>query len=171
MAADAGGDAAPTDRKAPPTDGKVPPTDRKALPVGAHADPVVLFDGECAFCHAAVAFIRARDRRGRLRFVPLRSPAARPFLRHVSDVPISEGSVSDGPDSDVSGVSIGAEPETLYFYEHGRLYDRSTAALQIARYLGGLWPLVRLLTVIPRALRDPVYTFVARRRHRFRPPT
>jgi predicted DCC family thiol-disulfide oxidoreductase YuxK len=56
--------------------------------------------------------------------------------------------------------------ESLVLIEGKRCYMRSSAALRVVRYLGGLWPLLHLLYGIPRMLRDPFYDFVAKRRDR-----
>lgn len=50
-----------------------------------------------------------------------------------------------------------------------RVLTRSAAALAIADYLGGRWKLARLARVVPARLRDAVYDFVARHRHRILP--
>jgi predicted DCC family thiol-disulfide oxidoreductase YuxK len=47
-----------------------------------------------------------------------------------------------------------------------RVYTRSTAALKVARYLGGRWSLVLVGWLVPRILRDAVYDLIARHRHR-----
>ena len=52
----------------------------------------------------------------------------------------------------------GREPE--------RLFTRSTAALRVARYLGGMWRLATVVAIIPRFLRDSLYDSMARHRHR-----
>jgi predicted DCC family thiol-disulfide oxidoreductase YuxK len=59
------------------------------------------------------------------------------------------------------------DPESVVLVEGGRVYDRSDAALRIARALGLPWSLAGLGLLLPRALRDGVYRFVARRRYRW----
>jgi predicted DCC family thiol-disulfide oxidoreductase YuxK len=111
--------------------------------------PTVLFDGVCNLCNAAVNFIIDRDRARTIRFASLQSEAALQLLaRHGLAAPA-------------------AEPETILFVSGGRVYDRSTAALQIARRLSGLWPLLAAFAVVPRPLRDAVYAWIARNRYRW----
>lgn len=107
--------------------------------------PIVFFDGECNLCNGTVQFILDRDGAGRFLFAPLQSGAA----------------------SELLGEKAGTESSTMILLENGRLYERSSAALRIARHLGGLWPLAYALMVIPRPLRDMVYNFVARNRYRW----
>jgi predicted DCC family thiol-disulfide oxidoreductase YuxK len=68
--------------------------------------------------------------------------------------------------------ALGREPprnefESVVLIEAGRVYERSTAALRIARRLSGLWPLVTALLLVPRPIRDAVYRFIARHRYRW----
>ena len=44
---------------------------------------------------------------------------------------------------------------------------RSSAVLRVLRYLGGAWSLVAWAgTLVPRSVRDRVYDFIARHRHK-----
>jgi predicted DCC family thiol-disulfide oxidoreductase YuxK len=109
--------------------------------------PTVLFDGVCNLCNASVNFMIDRDPHGVLRFASLQSDAARELLVQ-RDFPTPT-----------------AEPESILLVENRRVYARSTAALKIARHLSGLWPLLAVLLVVPRPLRDVVYKWVARHRY------
>ncbi|MFO1489463.1 MAG: DCC1-like thiol-disulfide oxidoreductase family protein [Kiritimatiellia bacterium] len=51
--------------------------------------------------------------------------------------------------------------------EDGRAFLESTAALRIARGLRFPWPLLSVLLIVPRVLRDPVYRWIARHRYRW----
>jgi predicted DCC family thiol-disulfide oxidoreductase YuxK len=42
---------------------------------------------------------------------------------------------------------------------------RSTAALEVARYLGGAWSATLAAYALPRLMRDWLYDFIARRRY------
>jgi predicted DCC family thiol-disulfide oxidoreductase YuxK len=46
-----------------------------------------------------------------------------------------------------------------------RILIRSAAGVRIARYMGGLWRIAALATLIPRPIRDAVYDLIARHRH------
>lgn len=58
--------------------------------------------------------------------------------------------------------------DTIYLIKNGKLYNRSSAALQIARGLKGVYPLLFAFYIIPKFLRDPFYNFIAKRRHKIR---
>ena len=108
--------------------------------------PVILFDGVCNLCTGSVRFVIARDSRKQFRFASLQSPVAEQLLG------------AQGRDGD--------RLESVVLVVGERTYRKSTAALLIARRLGGLWPLLAALLVIPRPLRDAVYGWIGRRRYR-----
>lgn len=122
----------------------VSPGDRD--PALASLPPIVLFDGVCNLCNAAVRFIIENDRIGDIRFASLQSDVAAALLG-------------------ASQPTAFADPGTIVFLEDGRRFERSTAALRIARHLGGLWPLLGILEVVPAPVRDAVYDFIAARRY------
>jgi predicted DCC family thiol-disulfide oxidoreductase YuxK len=109
--------------------------------------PTILFDGVCNFCNGAVNFTIRRDRKKQLRFASLQSAAAAQLLK-----------AHRWPAEDM---------KSFLLIENGRLYHRSTAALRVCRYLGGLWPLCMALLVIPRFIRDGIYDIIARNRYRW----
>jgi predicted DCC family thiol-disulfide oxidoreductase YuxK len=109
--------------------------------------PVVLFDGVCNLCHAAVRFVIDRDPDARFRFAPLQSRASAALLAG-------------------HGRAGQVAPEAICLVEGGRLWEGSDAALRIARRLRGPWRLAGALLALPRPLREPIYRAIAR--HRFR---
>jgi predicted DCC family thiol-disulfide oxidoreductase YuxK len=109
---------------------------------------VVLFDGVCNLCNGSVNFIIDRDPAARFRFAALQSAPAAELLGRFGQKPE-------------------AEPQSVLLLEDGKLYDRSTAALRIARRLGGGWKLLYAFIVVPRPVRDVVYGFIARNRYRW----
>lgn len=106
---------------------------------------VILFDGVCNLCNAWVDFVVRHDEEGRFRFAPLQSDVARDLLK---------GAPADLPDS-------------IVLVEGHSVWTRSTAALRVARALGLPWSLAWAFIVVPPALRDAVYDWVARNRYRW----
>jgi predicted DCC family thiol-disulfide oxidoreductase YuxK len=51
--------------------------------------------------------------------------------------------------------------------EEGKLYSKSTGALRMLKYIGGLWSLAYAFIIIPKFIRDAVYNLVARNRYRW----
>jgi predicted DCC family thiol-disulfide oxidoreductase YuxK len=111
--------------------------------------PLVLFDGVCNLCNGVVNFVIDRDPDAVFRFASLQSGAGQAAIR-------AHG-----------GPTTSGDPDTIVLVENGRLFERSTAALRIARRLRGPWKLLFLFAVVPRPLRDAVYKWVARNRYRW----
>ncbi len=109
-----------------------------------------MFDGVCNLCNGWVLFVIDRDPRGRFAFAPVQSDAAADLLRERG-YPLSD------PDA----------PASILLIEGQRVYDRSTAVLRILRRLNRLWPAFSVLLLVPRAVRDPIYDWIARRRYRW----
>lgn len=107
---------------------------------------IIFFDGVCNLCSGAVRFVLKRDRKNRFKFASLQSDFARERLRKFG-----------------SHESL----ETIVLIDHGRLFKKSDAALEIARHLDFPWPLWYALKIFPRAIRDFFYEFVARNRYRW----
>ena len=110
---------------------------------------IIFYDGDCGFCNSSVQFI-LNHRKKTFYFAALQSDFAKEKIE------------KDG------GEKI--EMNTLYFLNHGKLYEKSTAVLRISRGLKGLYPVLFYLGIIfPRFIRDGVYDFVAKRRHKIQP--
>jgi predicted DCC family thiol-disulfide oxidoreductase YuxK len=113
-------------------------------------DLVLLYDGVCGFCNAAVQFIIARDRRATMRFAPLQSEygqalrSRHPSLDNVDSLVLVKRS-SDGDE---------------------RVFIHSEGALQVASYLGGFWKLFLVLYAVPAPVRDFLYRLFARYRYK-----
>jgi len=106
----------------------------------------VLFDGVCNLCNGAVRFIAASDPEQRFAFLTLQSPRGRQLLgERASDV---------------------REHDSIVLLADGRSYERSDAALRIALGLRAPWPLAFAAILIPRAVRDGIYRWIARNRYR-----
>ena len=90
------------------------------------------------------------DRKRELLFAALDSNAGRKILAKHPEV--------RGFDS-VLYVAPSSAGET-------KVFAHSSAALEVAAYLGGRWRLLGITRVIPTAIRDAVYRFVARHRHK-----
>lgn len=108
--------------------------------------PVVFFDGVCGLCNGTVDWLLARDRRARLRFAPLQGETARRLLGELPE---------------------DALEWTFLLRDGAGTHERSDAVLGALQHVGGPWSLIRVLRLVPRALRDAVYRFVARRRYRW----
>ena len=114
------------------------------------AHPLILFDGVCNLCNATVRSIIERDGAGRFRFAPLQSQSA------VGELGSVIGSAQGDP-----------LPDSIVLVDSSGVHTRSSAAIRIARGLGFPYSLLGLATVVPRPLRDAVYSMIARNRYRW----
>jgi predicted DCC family thiol-disulfide oxidoreductase YuxK len=106
---------------------------------------LILFDGICYLCTGSVRFVIAHDPGARFSFASLQSAAGQEVLSRF-DLPLA------GFDS-------------FIYIREGRVYQRSTAALRVARDIGGVWGMLFLFIIIPRPLRDWLYDLVAKNRY------
>lgn len=116
-----------------------------STPRATRDHPILLFDGVCNLCNGAVQWIIRRDPAGHFRFAALQSPTGRRLLRQA-------------------GLPVDAL-DTVVLYEQGRFYTHSDVPLRVCRQLGAPWSWLYGLHIVPRALRDAVYRWVARRRY------
>ena len=107
---------------------------------------IVLFDGTCAFCERSVTFIARRDPAGYFRFGAAQAPEAAGLLARY-------------------GIST-ESARSIILIENDRVFLRSTAVLRIARRMRWPWPLATAFLLVPRVIRDGVYSLIARLRHR-----
>ena len=108
---------------------------------------VIFFDGVCNLCNSSVNFVIDRDKNKVFRYAALQSDYAAEQL---------------GP----LGVDL-SKLESIVLYKDGKVYDKSSAALNIARQLSGGWSLFYGFIVLPKFLRDFVYNIIARNRYRW----
>lgn len=108
---------------------------------------LVLFDGECGFCQSSVRFILQHDSEAFFLFAPLQSEW-----------------LSETLPEEYKNLS------TLLLIENAKLYDRSTAALKIARRLNSPAKFLSPFRLLPRGLRDWGYDRIADNRHLLRGP-
>ena len=107
---------------------------------------IVMFDGECAFCDKAVRWIIAHDPRGRLRFVARQSPLGQKMLAEHGLPP--------------EGL------ESMILFAGPRVFTHSSAVLGVAGRLPFPWKLGGLFRIVPPAIRNLLYSAIARRRYR-----
>jgi predicted DCC family thiol-disulfide oxidoreductase YuxK len=108
---------------------------------------VVFFDGVCNLCSASVQFIIKYDKKNNFKFASLQSDFAKNELAHF----------------DVDFTS----PSSFILLYQGKIYRKSTAALMVAKKLNGLWPLCYFFIIVPRFIRDWVYSLIAKNRYRW----
>ena len=109
--------------------------------------PIILFDGVCNLCNGAVQFAIERDPTAIFRFASLQSDFGQSIL--AQNIVNTEGG------------------GTIILLENGNVYDRSTAALRVARRLSGWIKCLYVFIIVPKVIRDFVYKIVAKNRYRW----
>ena len=110
-------------------------------------NPIILFDGVCNFCNGAVNFTIKRDKKNTIRFAALQSNAGKELIQQY-------GLPAD-------------DMRSFILIENGKVYNRSTAALKVCRYLSGLWPLCYGLIIVPAFMRNGIYDWIAKNRYKW----
>ena len=101
---------------------------------------IVLFDGVCNFCNGAVNFIIRQDCDGRFMFAALQSDVGKDLQ---------------------AKYKIPSNVDSIILIENEDAILHSTAALRIARGLGGVWSLLYVFVFVPTPIRDWFYKLFA----------
>jgi predicted DCC family thiol-disulfide oxidoreductase YuxK len=109
--------------------------------------PIILFDGVCNLCNGSVLFIIKRDPASKFYFAALQSDFGKEQLKKF-------------------GLPT-VELNSVLLLEGGKLHQRSSAALEIARRLSGAWPALYIFKLIPSFIRNIVYDWIAHNRYRW----
>ena len=112
-----------------------------------HKESILLFDGHCSLCNGAVDFVLKRDTHKKLLLASIQGPAGQRVLTHYR----------------LPSTYL----DSLVLVEQGKVYLGSTAALRVARVLGGAWPLFYGFIIIPKGVRDRIYQWISSHRYRW----
>ncbi|PBP69489.1 thiol-disulfide oxidoreductase [Pseudomonas syringae] len=107
---------------------------------------VVLFDGVCKLCNGVVKFLIRHDPHRRLRLAAVQSEQGQALLKWAG-LPLDDF-------------------HTIAVIVNNRVFVRSDAFLHIMGLLPAPWPLLKVLGIFPRFLRDWAYNRIALNRYR-----
>ena len=108
---------------------------------------IILFDGICNLCNSSVQFIIKRDKKQRFLYASLQSDAAQSILLQFQL-----------KNNDFNSIIL---------VENGNIYKKSTAILKITKNLNSIWKLSYAFIIIPKFIRDFVYTVIANNRYKW----
>lgn len=108
--------------------------------------PILLFDGVCNLCHGFVQFILQRDSKGVFQFASLQSDIGQQLL---------------------AAYELDNNLSTVVLVENNQAYTHSEVALRVAPQLDGFWGWVKIGWLLPKAIRDGIYNWVAANRYRW----
>lgn len=109
---------------------------------------IILFDGVCNLCNGAVQFIIKNDKKDIFRFAPLQSDLGKEICSYI------------GVDQTKIDSIILYNPGIAYYY-------KSSAAIEIAEGLGGIYSLVSIFKIFPEKLRNYIYDYIAKNRYKW----
>jgi predicted DCC family thiol-disulfide oxidoreductase YuxK len=109
--------------------------------------PIIIFDGHCAMCSSFARFILRHDRQGRYRLLPAQTPLGGALYRHFGLDPVNY--------------------ETNILLDNGVAWFKSDGSLKMFQGLGFPWSMLRVFALLPRAVRDRMYSIIARNRLRW----
>ncbi len=108
---------------------------------------IIFFDGNCMLCNSFIAYL-VKKKNPNLFFCDINSTTADKLLArsHTQNAP----------------------KNTIYFFQDGQLYHKSTAVFKIISHLTPFYKFIATIGVLfPLFIRDGVYSWVAKNRYRF----
>jgi len=107
---------------------------------------ILLFDGVCNLCNGIVQFTIKRDPKGKFKFASLQSESGQSLLNQLGL-----------PTNDF---------DSFVFINGDKYFLKSSAGLHVLKELGGVWKVFYIFIIIPRPLRDFVYSIIAKTRYK-----
>lgn len=106
---------------------------------------VVFFDAECVLCSNFLQLLLKIDKKKRLRFARLQSQYSKEVL----------------PEELVNDIDY----KTVAFLKNGTIYSYSDAVIEVFKTLGFPWSIFIIGKILPKAIRDRLYSFVSEHRY------
>lgn len=107
---------------------------------------IVVFDAQCLLCNGWVRFLLRHDRAQRFRFASIQGATGQRLL-----------------------AAAGLQPDglqTLLLVDGERTWQHTSAIFRVLHALGMPWRLAWIGWLVPAAVRDPLYRWLARNRYR-----
>ena len=113
----------------------------------SYEHPIILFDGVCNLCTSSVQFIIRNDLKQHFRFASQQSDIGKKLLtKNYIDI---------------------NKTNSLVLIDQGKVYQKSTGALRIAKQLSFGWSLLYVFILVPPFIRNPIYDFIAANRYKW----
>ena len=109
---------------------------------------LILFDGVCNLCDASVQYIIKHDKHDEFKFTALQNEIGKEIIKKFKIDTTKTDSI------------------LLYSEAHG-ISQKSTAALKIASKLGFPRNLLTVFLIVPAAIRNWVYDYIAKNRYKW----
>lgn len=108
---------------------------------------IILFDGVCNFCNASINFVIDHDLEKHFKFAPLQSEIGQEILTKFNQ---------NTKDFD-----------SVILLKNNQLYQKSEAAIEIAKHLSGVWKYLSFFGILPTFFLNFFYNIIAKNRYKF----
>ena len=108
---------------------------------------IILFDGVCNLCNNAVQFVIKHDPTDTFMFAALQSATGQKLLQQCN----------------LPKVGF----DSFVLIQNGKVFLKSTAALQVAKQLSGPVKSLYGFIIVPSFIRNAVYTVIAKNRYKW----
>ena len=108
---------------------------------------LILFDGVCNLCNAAVNWVIDHDKKDLFKFASLQADFGKRKMKEIG---------------------LGNKyMDTIVFMDEEKFFTQSDAVLHILKYTGGIYSLAVVFFIVPKFIRDFVYKFIANHRYQW----
>jgi predicted DCC family thiol-disulfide oxidoreductase YuxK len=107
---------------------------------------LILFDGVCNFCNSSINFVIDHDPEKHFKFAPLQSEIGQSILAQFNK------NINDF--------------DSVILLKDNKLYQKSEAALEIAKHLSGAWKYLSIFGVLPTFFLNFFYDIIAKNRYK-----
>ena len=108
---------------------------------------IILFDGVCNLCNAAIQFVIKHDKQKHFKFAALQSNAGQQLLKQYQL-----------PSQNFNSFVL---------IQNEKAYTKSTAALMVSKQLAGITKLLYGFIIVPPLIRNAVYNYIAKNRYKW----
>lgn len=116
-----------------------------AKPILGKEKPIIFFDGVCGLCNHFIQFVFEEDKAERFMVSPLQGEAAKTHLNQSETTDL----------------------KSVVLFQDGKKYHATDAVIRIVGQFGSFWYLAYGLLIVPKFLRESIYSFVAANRYRW----
>ena len=108
---------------------------------------IIRFEGVCNLCNGAVTYIIKRDKKNIFKFAALQSEIGQELISKFN----------------IDTLKV----DSIILIDGEKNYEKSTAALHIAKHLSGTYHLLFGFMIVPKFLRNAIYDYIARNRYKW----
>lgn len=113
------------------------------VPSDEKLKPIIFYDGICVLCNKLTNFLFKEDFAHHFYYAPLQGKTAKEKLPRADST----------------------QMQSIVFFDENKSYYRLDAVILILSEVGGIWHLAKILWLIPKNIRDKIYSWVANNRY------